>query len=162
MLERDLTDRAGAFRILHVVVFVQIAGDAQPLERAAERQRTKRAADLERLLVVRLGLAVTLAVVEAGVNVSVAARRIPVERGAGVGRREEAFAVLERRSLETVAVDAFVVVDERRLMHAQADPRSLVRPVVEVELAVRVLEAERVRAAQRAAGTGLAGDVGRD
>ena len=109
-----------------------------------------RAAHHERLLVVRLGFGVALAVVEAGVDVAVVAGEVVVTGDAGVGRtRQTGRALGEDRPLEAVAIDALGVVDVRRLLHAEADPRALRRPVVEVELRVRVLEAEELAAAQR-------------
>ena len=60
---------------------------------------------------------------------------------------QAAVAFGEHRALEAVAIDAFLAIDERRLLDADAHPRLLprARPVVEAELRVAVLEPEHVR-----------------
>ena len=140
------------------------AGEAEAArgERARRGQRPEAAAQLPGLLVVDFRLAVVLAVVDAEVEVAVVPGEVVVEGRADVRRGEEALALGEHRALEAVAVDAFRVVDVRRLLLAEARPRALGHVVVEVPLREGVLEAEGIAAVERAAGAGLAGDVGRD
>src|SRR6202035_3066146 len=118
------------------------------LQDSSQRQRTHRTADLNGLLVIRLRFVVVLAVVEAEVKIAVVAGKIVVTAEAGIGRAQEAFALREDRSLEAVAIDAFRVIDIRRLLHAEAEPRSVRRPVIEVELPVGVLEAVQLAAGE--------------
>ena len=135
-------------------------------DRRLGREGPEGAADLERLLVVRLGLRVAVAVVVPRVDVAVVLGEVVVERHAVVRRGQEPFAFGERRALEAVPVDALRVVDEGRLLEAEADPRSLRHPVVQVELGERVLQAKHVAAAQAGSRSQvrevLTRDVGRD
>src|SRR5206468_9054859 len=123
MLEGGAPDEAVAGPVLDVMIRVVEAREAEALQRAAERQRAQGAANLERLLVVRLRAAVRVAVVHADVDVAVVAREVQVSGEAEVGGGEEALALGEDLALEAVAVDAFHEVDVGRLLHAEARPR---------------------------------------
>ncbi len=68
-----------------------------------------------------------------------------MERHARISRRQGGWqrdALGEDGSLESVAVDAFFEVDPRSLLDAKPDPRPPRHPVVQIELPVRVLDAE--------------------
>ncbi len=143
VLEAGLEKRALLLAVPDVVICIVEPGDAQTArKRAGRRERADCPANLERRLVVRLGRVIALAVVDADVNVAVVAREVAVERGAQVRRGQEAFAFGEHRALEPVPVDTLVEVDEGRLLLAEAHPRAAGNPVVEVDLAKRVLQAQ--------------------
>jgi hypothetical protein len=96
------------------------------------------------------------------VDVAVVAGEVVVRAEREVRRGEEAFAFLEDRALEAVAVDPFHEVHERRLLDADAGPGAVGQEVVEVHLAERVFEPEGEAAVEGAARARLARDVGRD
>src|SRR4030095_12729127 len=66
------------------------------------------------------------------------------------------------RSLEPVPVDVLGVLDVGSLLLTQPEKGSLAEPLVEVDLAERVLQPEGVAAVDRAPRARLADDVGRD
>ncbi len=165
MLERHRNDAAAPVGVLHVSVVVVEAG-----ERAGRaglelmRQRPERAAHHERLLIVRpRASVVVLAVVEAGVDVAVVAlascsgttRRRPTTTGSPRAPRRPSPGTGSGKSPSSKSTHGVCCMPSRT-----HEPRG--HPVVQVELRVGVLQAERVAAVQRAAGAGLARDVGRD
>src|SRR5262249_51687243 len=160
-LERRIDDRALAFAALDVVIAVEEHADAQSAcDKRSARQRAQRRAELKCFLIVRLNLRVALAVVETEVKVAKVVRQVRVERHARVRGREEAFAFGEHGALEAIAVDALLVIDERRLLDAEAHPRLLpvARPVIERVLPEQILGAEFVAAVETGAAAGLARD----
>src|SRR5262249_33482340 len=113
VFERAAGDEAVTRRIaMEVVVAAVEERHAETSRRhaAARRHRPDGAADLVRLRRSHFSLRVTLAVVDADVNLAVVARQARVERGARVRRRHDAvnlLALLEDRALEAIPVDAF-------------------------------------------------------
>src|SRR5579872_5280558 len=95
-------------------------------------------------------------------KVAVIAGEVPVHARAGVRCAEEAFAIEKHRALKTVAINPLGVIEVRRLMKAEAHPRAARRPIIEIELTVRVFEAKGQAAVKRAARAGLADDIRRD
>src|SRR5206468_11105121 len=92
-------------------------------EVAAARHRAERAPDAQGFLIVGLRAVVPLAVVEAGVHVTVVVGQVGVKRRAGVGRTEAAIALDKRRALEPITVDPFLGIDEGVLLNAETHPR---------------------------------------
>ena len=146
MFERQVTHHA--LTLVAAVVVVVIVDEMRtkpPQHRQAGGERSDRAAQFKRLLVVDFGFLVVLAVVDAHVQVAVVGREGVVERGACIRRRHDRRkwdALGENGALESVAIDAFFEIDPRRLLDAQPCPRAPRHPIVEVELGVRVLEAK--------------------
>src|SRR6185295_11402628 len=138
------------------VIEIREAGQLQSLHGLDRRPH------LERLLRVRLRLRVSLTVVVPGVDVSPLAGKVVVHRHAIVGRSQKPFALTEDRSLEAIAIRRFGEVQIRRLLGAEADPRALGGPLIEIELAIRVFQPERLRTGQRAAVATLARNVRRN
>src|SRR6202011_5060516 len=93
---------------------------------------------------------------------AVIARKVPMTAETRVGRADQSHALGENRSLKTVTINTLGIVYVRSLLHAEADPRTVGGPIIEIELAVRVLEAEQLTARQRGGRAGLARDVGSD
>src|SRR5262249_16865650 len=142
-----------------VVVAVVEAGDAQTLQAGDTGKRPNADARLDRLLVVRIGMVVAVAVVVADVDVAEVAGEVVVEGDPAVGRGHEALAVDEDGALEAIAVDALRVVDIGRLLDAEAEECALPHPLVEVDLSVGVLETEGVAAVEGAPHRRLPDDV---
>ena len=125
MLERQRSDEALLLRVADVMVAVPEAGEPQTAQNGNRRRGPDRQARLKRLLVVRLRLVVSLAVVHAEMEVAVVRRKREPTRQADVGGDQKPLALDENLSLETVAVDALVEVDVRRLLHPEAEPGSV-------------------------------------
>ena len=92
-----------------------------PQYRQVGGERSDRAAEFERLLVVDFGFLVVLAVEDAHVQVAVVGREVVVERGARIRRRHDRRkrdALGEHRALETIAVNPLLEVDPGRLLDA--------------------------------------------
>jgi hypothetical protein len=119
----DLADHALALCVLHVVVADVVPGEAKPAKDGLGlRERPQGSADIERVLIVGFGPGVAIAVVVAGVNLAVVLGKVRVERHTGVGRVVKAFTLGERRALEAVAIDTFLIVEQRSLLNAETDP----------------------------------------
>src|SRR2546425_3054380 len=93
-------------------------------------------------------------------DVAVVAGQVVVAGDAEVRGGQEALPLLEDRPLEAVTVDALHEVDVGGLLDPDPDPRAVREPVVEVDLAEGVLEAEGEASGEAAPRPALAGDVG--
>ena len=146
LLEGHVAHHALALGILDVViVVVNEMASKTPKHRAPGRERPDRAAEFQPLLVVDFDFLVILAVVHADVDIAVIRWDVVMERGTrirGRHRRRQRDAFGKYRPLKSVAVDALLEIDPWRLLDPESRPRSFRHPVVEVELAVCVLDAK--------------------
>ena len=147
-------DEATACPVPDRGVVVVEGGEAEPLEGIAFGKRAECAADLEGLLVVRLGLRIGVAVVVADVDLAIIPREHKAAGDPDIRRTQIALTLFEDRPLEAVAVDSFHEVEERRLLLANAHPGPVRRDLVEVHLTEGVLQSEERASVQVAAGGG--------
>src|SRR5207244_10541664 len=130
VLEAPHHDAEIAWTVRGVPSFVVEAGQTEPVGDPAAGKRPQRQPGLRALELVGVGLRVAFAVVDTGLDVDELADRR--EQADAEVRRpgDEPLAFGEYLPLHAVTVDAFLEVEPRRLVRAEADPRPRARQVV--------------------------------